>query len=1312
MKLSSRTSTLLLLFLGAAAVPVQAQQGQVSYFAEQVKVIRAPSATSALGPELFGDKVNLYNGGLEFIQTDDTLPGNNALPVMIGRRLTSGSEVYQLKQFGNWELEIPHLHGTYTTSKGWTIAYPPTGATVGSRCSYFQPPPPVAGDGAGMPSHFEPDEYWHGHQMYIPGQGDQTLLARSKSYTDGPKDGLTYPVVTQRLWALRCLPTLANDTSANKDMGEGFIAISPDGTQYRFDWLATRPVQPLYKPGGTDALMAMMAGDTPSPDAYISGLLGRSEVWIMPTTVTDRFGNTVTYTYDISKPWQLTSIQASDGRTITLNYVAGTNQINSIYDGTRTWQYSYTGNVLATVTLPDATTWQLGAATDLQQNLEINSSCDTNDILSGTGRPTVATLVHPSGAAGTFTLTQTTHGRSWVPRSCRGSVTSGTSYAYRPRYFSSLSLTHKAISGAGMTTMDWSYDYGAPNASWSPCDGCAETSTTTVADAKGNVSTYTFGNRYELTEGQLQRVDVSDVSSGLLSSTATHYHAANAGPYASYLGASGQRRGDGGMAEVFTPEDQRITTQQGTTFTWQANTFDTRARATSVTRVSSLPYSRTETTAYADNRADWTPWVLGLVESITESSGPVMVANTYHPSAATLLSTSHFGHLDKNMTYNADGTLATQSDPLGHITSFSNYWRGVARNILYPDSATESADVNNIGKITRLTDANGLTSYFDYDVMGRIAKVTPPAEAGATWNPTTITFARTGAAEYGADAGVWRQEVTTGNGRTGTYLDALWRPVRMVTYDTTNPANPSQYIKKSYDATGHESFVSYPQTDQGKLDVGVRSDFDALGRVTASHADSELGMLTSSFIFGAPFTKTHTDPRGHSSTSSFQAFDTPSEAAIVSIATPVDSSVTPLVTLRVDIARDVFGKPLSITRSGDASATRSYVYDANQRLCKTIEAETGAEILSYDAANNINWRAPGLGLTSATCDPGNVTPTAKISFGYDAMNRLTSTTYGEGAAAITRDYWPDGLPKTVASGGATWTLNYNNLRLPTTQVLTFGGQNYTLTNRYDGNGHLSQLDYPSENNPIAARSVAYAPDAIGRPSQVGTFASGLSYYANGAIAGFTYGNGKVHAMTQNDRQLPSLTSDSGMMQDRYSYDSNGNVTSIADEFQNISSRTLGYDDLNRLTSASAPLMWGAASYTYDVLDNIRTSTVGGRTSSYQYGARNLLDSLSSTAPSYGFTYAYDARGNVIQRGAQSFVFDQGNRLTSAPNRDSYVYDGYGHRVQTTAVDGTVTVSVYSPAGQLLYTRSSGGPNPPASTEYIYLHAHQIAEVKR
>ena len=56
------------------------------------------------------------------------------------------------------------------------------------------------------------------------------------------------------------------------------------------------------------------------------------------------------------------------------------------------------------------------------------------------------------------------------------------------------------------------------------------------------------------------------------------------------------------------------------------------------------------------------------------------------------------------------------------------------------------------------------------------------------------------------------------------------------------------------------------------------------------------------------------------------------------------------------------------------------------------------------------------------------------------------------------------------------------------------------------------------------------------------------------------------------------------------------LTSITDQQEGISSRSMGYDGLDRLTTANSPGVWGSASYSYDALDNIRTSMVGGRSS--------------------------------------------------------------------------------------------------------------------
>lgn len=50
----------------------------------------APDAITALGPDLFGDKLNLYNGSFSFEHTDISLPGNSALPVALTRTHSPG----------------------------------------------------------------------------------------------------------------------------------------------------------------------------------------------------------------------------------------------------------------------------------------------------------------------------------------------------------------------------------------------------------------------------------------------------------------------------------------------------------------------------------------------------------------------------------------------------------------------------------------------------------------------------------------------------------------------------------------------------------------------------------------------------------------------------------------------------------------------------------------------------------------------------------------------------------------------------------------------------------------------------------------------------------------------------------------------------------------------------------------------------------------------------------------------------------------------------------------------------------------------
>src|SRR5690606_31008432 len=113
--------------------------------------------------------------------------------------------------------------------------------------------------------------------------------------------------------------------------------------------------------------------------------------------------------------------------------------------------------------------------------------------------------------------------------------------------------------------------------------------------------------------------------------------------------------------------------------------------------------------------------------------------------------------------------------------------------------------------------------------------------------------------------------------------------------------------------------------------------------------------------------------------------------------------------------------------------------------------------------------------------------------------------------------------------------------------------------------------------------------ALGQPTQAGNYATGVEYYPNGAIERFTYGNGIVHTLVQNERGLPERSRDAlgttPVHDDSYDYDPNGNVLAISDGRSGArGNRDMTYDAQDRLTGTTSP-MFSPATYAYDVLDN-------------------------------------------------------------------------------------------------------------------------------
>jgi len=722
--------------------------------------------------------------------------------------------------------------------------------------------------------------------------------------------------------------------------------------------------------------------------------------------------------------------------------------------------------------------------------------------------------------------------------------------------------------------------------------------------------------------------------------------------------------------------------------------------------------SRTEAIVYHDNT---TKWVLGQVASRT-INGIVAEQTTYDATTALPLQFRAFGKLKQTLTYNSDGTMATFRDGNNNVTKLSGWKRGIPKLIAFADGKTRSAVVNDKGWITRVTDENGFTTHYDYDAMGRLARTTYPAGDAVTWNITAQSFVQVSTAEYGIPAGHWRQTVRTGAGTKVSYFDALWRPLLVREYDNGNVAGTERFTGYEYDHEGRVVFTSYPSAASNPY-KGVWTTYDALGRVRSVAQDSEQGLLrtTTSYLSNTSGAYTLvTVPGGGQTRTWYQMFDKPSYDAPVKITHP-KGAVT-------NISRDVFGKATSIMRgnsTGSVQVTRTYTYNANQELCRVVEPETGATLMGYDAGGNLTWSAAGFGPTSACHATGQTTAILARTAArtYDVRNRLKTLKFPDGRGNQTWTYTADGLPNTVLADNdgtnlITTRYTYNSRRMLTEERMLWNRISWPISYTYNANGHLSAEKYPN------GQSVALAPNALGQPTQAGTFATGVSYYPNGAIKQFTYGNGIVHTMTQNARQLPIRSTDCVVVgctsaADKrldlsYGFDKNANVSQITDHISGRQSRSMVYDGLDRLTSTTSA-MFGTATYAYDVLDNLtRVNVAGGsaaRNHFYCYDVKWQLTNVKTGSCNGASVIGlgYDVQGNLNNKNGKVFNFDFGNRLRGVNGVASYVYDAAGRRVRdyTTASK----YSLYAQDGRLMYTSDN---RLGVSTQYVYLGGSLVA----
>ncbi|MCU1046499.1 RHS repeat protein [Stenotrophomonas maltophilia] len=1261
----------------------QAQQAVQQPYQEYDKQLRSAEQVGALTSELFGEAINVYDQATHFRQTDITLPGSNALPVTLTRRFnirpipSFGQDPEIYGGAGDWNIDVPFISGVFDADYGWIRR----GNTKIPRCSanfvpYTEAP-------------FNISDIWSGYTVNLPGEGSRSLIGDPpQEFRPDGRQSTSWSWSTNALDAISCTPMIAGYE------GEGFILQTKEGIKYTFNV-------------GTQRSVGQMMVDSATGYAKT-----RIEVYLLASRIEDRFGNSVSISYNSNG--HPTAITGSDGRQITLSY--SSNRLHSASANGRTWTYVYSGSALQKVTQPDGATWVFQHLDDTRVSYE-NWTEDP-----GVGCGGVAPLrekmyrlriTHPSGAVGTFRFDHQRHYRAGVPATYCYAMPAGEGllrHVLGVPYFSDLlSLTEKTIEGPGLAQMRWTYgDYGDYQPMWegaiTPCTSCPQSKVVRITQPDGSWIEETYGVVFEHNEGRLLGRKVM-AASGVALETEELSYLSNSDavgmPFPDRYGWSWG--GFDGTSTLVRPLKERKVVRDGVTMTWRANTFDHFAQPINVTRSSSQGVSRTDSTTYYNNTAIW---ILGKVASQrNDNTGLIEVQTTYNAQGLPS-ERRRFGQLVQTLSYHADGSVAGFGDGRGNTTSLNNWKRGVPQSIGFADGAGVSASADDNGWIRSVTNEAGYVTSYQYDSMGRQTSRAFAGGDSVAWNPTTQVFERVDAVEHGLAAGHWRLTTTTGSRSKVSWFDAMWRPSLTLEQDSTNAAGTARYQRFSYNHAGRPVFQSYPAAISTPT-TGVWSEFDALGRLTSSSVDSELGLLTTVTEYLPGMRVRTTNPRGQQTLTEHRVYDTPGYDMAVTMQHPGGAYT--------DIARDIFGKATSIKRrNADSSVavTRSYIYNAQQQLCKTIEPETGATAMGYDAAGNLAWSAAGLALTGTNdCDAAASQASGRrIDRTYDARNRLKQLIFADGKGNQTWIYNIAGLPIQIT------TQNPDNRQVINTYSYSLRGQMVSETQQqtgtgiwsmgygYDANGAVATLQYPS------GMQVSLAPNALGQPTRAGSYATAVSYHPNGALRSFSYGNGITHSMYQNARGLPTRMIDAGALDNSIAYDPNGNVANIVDAVEPIKSRQMQYDALDRLIQANSTSFGGdgAYHYTYDVLDNLRSAKLGGvKQHSYWYDSRNRMTTVNRDDGSAIIGLAYDAQGNLAIKNGEAFNFDLGNRLRDVGGRESYAYDAHGRRVGAYNVQGDI-LSFYGNDGTL---RRQHNKRTGTEVEYIALGSHLIAQIQ-
>jgi RHS repeat-associated protein len=782
-----------------------------------------------------------------------------------------------------------------------------------------------------------------------------------------------------------------------------------------------------------------------------------------------------------------------------------------------------------------------------------------------------------------------------------------------------------------------------------------------------------------------------------------------------------------------TDGSRTVTNASGVTDTYTFTTLQTVpkvsqiSRAATGTTAAATRYFTYDSNGYLSSQSDWngnqTSYVnnsQGLPGAIYEAAGSAVQRTTQIVYSGT------FPHLPDriitdgvrvNFTYDSAGneltrtltdttTTSTPYSTNGQTRTWTNTWSNhLLASVETPNSNTTTLGYDTDGSLISVTDAlSHTTSVTSHTGGGRPLTVVDP-------NSVTTTFT------YDARQRLLTSAVTMSGGTRTTTYD--WDPTGTVAQTTladgsyiANTYDTAHRLTRSTDATG--DYTTYTLDALGdKTATGVYhwygslyalhgGTFDALGRaLTDVGGRSQTTTFTRDANGNA---LTVTDGLSNTTTNTFDALNR------LSTSTDAASGV-------VTRTYDAHDRVLTVTDA--LSHTTSYVYNGFGDVIQVTSPDTGTTVYHYDADGNVTQKVDAASVTmNATWDALDrpltrsypADSTQNVSFTYDQ----TSSPHTFGIGRLT----------SVTDAAGSVSLGYDERGATTFKRRTVSSTNYDMSFGYNAAGRPTDITYPSGLHAVYGRYTqgkigdtnAYLPFVSGMGSPYTTFAY-TGHGPFGPVDYITYGNGVTGPITRDyDYSIAHIQLTDGSsttIQDlTYTLDGANNVTAIADALDSTNDQTLGYDALNRLTSAtSGSGGYGSHGWSYDANGNLTSQTLYGQTFSYTLtSGTNRLASATFTGggtESFGYTATGNTSSVTVNGGTVlTASYNVANRAATITPTGGTAYTSLygfdGKRVKKTDSGGTPIIYSYDLDGNLV--EETDGTN---ATDYVYVEGWLI-----